>query len=297
MAERSNLFIGPAGWSYPDWRGVFYPEKTPRQFHELEYLAQYFDLVEINSSYYHPTSPEAARSWLQRIRHNPRFRFTAKLWQKFVLERSSYTTEDVRLVRQGLDVLMDQGKLGALLLQFPQSFHNTLDNRSWLFRIITEFRMYPLVVELRHQSWNNERTLAFLRDRQVGFANIDQPIIGRGLPFTDHITSPLAYFRLHGRNREMWFNEQASRDERYDYNYARSELQEFVGPIESALKQATAVYVVFNNHFRGQAAKNAFELQYLLTGIKPAVPETLVRAYPELLDIRRPDHPEQLELF
>lgn len=297
MVGQENLYIGPAGWSYPDWRGVFYPEKMPRDFHELRYIARYFNLVEINSSYYHPQSPEASRKWLEYVKPNARFKFTAKLWQKFVLERSSYTSEDVNLVQKGMDVLQEAGRLGALLLQFPQSFHNTMDNRSWLFRIITEFRMYPLVVELRHRSWDDPRVLEFLRDRQVGFANIDQPVIGRALSFTTHITSEIAYFRFHGRNREMWFKESADRDERYNYNYAKTELQEFVHPVLEALKQTRAAYVVFNNHFRGQAPKNAFELQFMLTGQKPEIPELLARAYPELVDIRRPENPQQLELF
>ncbi|RMD94975.1 MAG: DUF72 domain-containing protein [Calditrichaeota bacterium] len=297
MLGRENLYIGPAGWSYPDWRGIFYPGKAPRNFDELAYIAQYFDLVEINSSYYHPQSPEASKNWITRVQANPRFRFTAKLWQKFVLERSSYTSEDVKMVKRGLDVLMEHDRFGALLLQFPQSFHNTLDNRSWLFRIINEFRMYPLVVELRHQSWNFKETLNFLKDYQVGFANIDQPVIGKGLGFTTHITSSIAYFRFHGRNKQMWFNENASRDQRYDYTYSQQELREFLQPVQLALKQTTAVYVVFNNHFRGQAPKNALEFAYLLTAVKPAIPDPLVNAFPELVQIRRPENPQQLELF
>ncbi len=297
MLGRENLYIGPAGWSYPDWHGVFYPPKSSRNFDELHYIATYFDLVEINSSYYHPQSPEASKNWVKRVQDNPRFRFTAKLWQKFVLERSSYTTEDVKMVRRGLDVLMEADRFGALLLQFPQSFHNNLDNRSWLFRIITEFRDYPLVVELRHQSWDRPETLTFLRDRNVGFANIDQPVIGKGLGFTSHITSDIAYFRFHGRNREKWFQEEANRDERYNYDYSRDELQSFISPVREALKKTVAAYVVFNNHFRGQAPKNALEFEFLLTGQKVNLPDPLLQAYPELVDIRRPANPQQLELF
>ena len=297
MIGRENLHIGPAGWSYPDWRGVFYPERPGRNFDELAYIAGYFDMVEINSTYYHPQSPAASQGWVRRVAGNPRFRFTAKLWQKFVLERSTYGREDVQMVRRGLDILMEAERFGALLVQFPQSYHNTLENRSWLFRIITEFRAYPLVVELRHNSWNTPKMLEFLQGQQVGFANIDQPVIGRGLAFSRYVTSDIAYFRFHGRNKAMWFNEEAGRDERYNYTYGRNELNEFVEPIEMVLKRASAVYVVFNNHFRGQAPRNALEFSYILTAQKPVVPEPLLHAYPDLLDIRRPENPQQLELF
>ena len=162
----SQLFVGPAGWSYPDWKGYFYPDKPPRGFDDLAYVAQYFNLIEINSTYYHPQSSEASKRWVQRVAHNVHFRFTAKLWQKFGRARRSYTGDDVQRVQIGLDVLQEAGKLGALLMQFPQSFHHNLENRSWLFRLITEFRMYPLVVEVRHNSWDIPEVLHFLREQQ-----------------------------------------------------------------------------------------------------------------------------------
>lgn len=297
MDGKTKIYIGPAGWSYPDWKGCFYPEKPGRGFNELSYIARYFNLVEINSTYYHPQAVEASRRWIERVRVNPEFRFTAKLWQKFVLERSSYTADDVRRVTEGMDVLQDAGKLGALLLQFPQSFHHNLENRSWLFRLITEFRMYPLVVEVRHRSWDVPQVLEFLQENSVAIANIDQPVIGAGLGITAHLTASVGYFRFHGRNRANWFNEKASRDERYDYNYTQKELAELVARVNETLDRAEKVYIVFNNHFRGQAPKNAFEFVHLLEREKQTVPEPLLQAYPELAPIRRPDHPDQLELF
>ncbi len=292
-----NLYIGPSGWSHEDWKGVFYPEKRSRGFHELSWLAQWYNLVEINSSWYHPQSVHASRSWLKAVQHNPRFRFTARLWQKFLLERSSYTSQDVLLVRHGMDVLMDAGRLGALLLSFPQSFHNNIETRSWLFRIITEFKMYPLIVEFRHNSWEAPEVLQMLRDRDVGIASIDQPIVGNGMPLRTLSTATFACFMLYGRNTEKWFDEQADRNARHDYLYSKEELQEFRQAVEKAIKAATAVYVVFGNHFRGQALCNAFELQHMLTGQNPAIPRDLVRAFPVLQNIRRRQNPRQLELW
>src|SRR5450432_3894032 len=151
-----ELFVGPAGWSYPDWSGYVYPSPRPKGFHEATYLAQFFDTIEINTSFYSPLQPGHAHQWLERVAANPRFLFTAKLWQKFTHDTFLSTSgpsasgpsalrntptdfarpsssklsrtpsgptgtpsaEDERAVRAGFDVLRNAGKLGAVLLQF-----------------------------------------------------------------------------------------------------------------------------------------------------------------------------------
>src|SRR4029077_20481234 len=119
--------VGPAGWSYPDWAGYVYPSRRTKGFHEATYLAEYFDTIEINTSFYQPLRPEHAAQWLDRVAANPRFVFTAKLWQRFTHDiqsiSSSSAAEDERAVRAGFDVLRAVKKLGAVLLQFPFSFH------------------------------------------------------------------------------------------------------------------------------------------------------------------------------
>ena len=74
----NSVKIGPAGWAYPDWKGVVYPKRKPRDFYEAAYLAQYFDAIEINTSFYSPIEPNTARKWLDFVAGNPRFQFTAK---------------------------------------------------------------------------------------------------------------------------------------------------------------------------------------------------------------------------
>ncbi len=103
--------IGPAGWSYPDWAGYVYPARRPAGFHEAAYLAAYFDTIEINTSFYQPIRPEHAAQWVSRVAHNPRFLFTAKLWQKFTHEPTA-SVEDERAVRAGFDELRRADKLG-----------------------------------------------------------------------------------------------------------------------------------------------------------------------------------------
>src|ERR1700694_5810233 len=127
--------IGPAGWSYTDWAGIVYPSRKPRDFHEAAYLAEFFDTIEINTSFYQPVRAEHARQWIARVSANPRFLFTGILWQKFTHEADA-GDEDERAVRAGFDVLRDAGKLGAVLLQFPFSFHRSQENTAYLKKLL-----------------------------------------------------------------------------------------------------------------------------------------------------------------
>ena len=123
--------IGPAGWSYKDWAGIVYPAKPPKGFDPAAYLAQFFDTIEINSSFYGPPAASTVRGWVERVSINPNFRFTAKLWRGFRHERNA-TQQDEAAVKEGLDLFTASGRLGALLLQFPWSFKFTPENREYL---------------------------------------------------------------------------------------------------------------------------------------------------------------------
>ncbi|MGB6358385.1 MAG: DUF72 domain-containing protein [Candidatus Acidiferrales bacterium] len=164
--------IGPAGWSYKDWAGIVYPKRRPSGFHEAAYLAQYFDAIELNTSFYSPIEPDTARKWIDFVAENPRFLFTAKLWQKFTHERNA-NIEDERAVRAGFDPLRDADKLGAVLAQFPFSFHRTPENLGYLKKLFARFAEYPLVVEVRHASWNEKDFYDLLGECGVGFCNVD----------------------------------------------------------------------------------------------------------------------------
>jgi uncharacterized protein YecE (DUF72 family) len=85
--------VGPAGWQYKDWRGIVYPERKPKGFDELAYLAKYFDTVEINTSYYGPPRDTTAKKWLASVADNVRFRFTGKLFRGFTHDKNA-STED-----------------------------------------------------------------------------------------------------------------------------------------------------------------------------------------------------------
>ena len=280
--------VGPAGWSYPDWKGYVYPERKPKGFHEAEYLAQFFDTIELNTSFYAPVRPEHAKLWIERVAANARFVFTAKLWQRFTHEAippgPTATAADEKEVRAGFDVLRAARKLGAVLLQFPFSFHRTKETTAYLGALLKRFADYPLVVEVRHATWNAPEAFELLRERGVGFCNIDQPLIGRSLKPSAETTAPVGYMRLHGRRYDTWFtdDEGVPRHERYNYLYSGQELQPWAERVKRVTEHASDVYVITNNHYQGKAVVNALELIAMLKASKVKVPEPLREKFPEL---------------
>jgi uncharacterized protein YecE (DUF72 family) len=279
----ADIFIGPAGWSYSDWAGYVYPTPRPKGFHEATYLAQFVDTIEINASFYQPLNPEHARQWLDRVAANPRFVFTAKLWQKFTHDPSA-SLEDERAVRAGFDVLHDAGKLGAVLLQFPFAFHRTAETTAYLAALLKRFAGYPLAVEVRHATWNDPEVFALLRERHAAFCNIDQPVIGRSLEPSHEITSSIGYVRLHGRRYDTWFSDdpEIPPHERYNYLYSVQELTPWTRRIRKVAEGTQKTFVITNNHYLGKGVVNALELISMLKATKVQVPDPLRVRYPEL---------------
>jgi uncharacterized protein YecE (DUF72 family) len=227
-----------------------------------------------------------SRSWVKKTSNNPNFKFTAKLWQKFTHERGTVLKEEEKAFKDGIAPLMENGKLGALLIQFPWSFKNNSENRKVIESISDRLREYPLVIEFRHNSWLKNEILFFLRDNNIGFCNIDQPVIGESIKPTNFVTSEIGYIRLHGRNYKDWFRKEAGRDDRYNYLYSSSELEEWVQKIKKMKDKSRQIYVIANNHYRGQAATNALQLKSMYYEKKVKVPEQLLLNYPELEKIK-----------
>ena len=299
-SAQATIRIGTAGWSYKDWEGIFYPPgMRQRKVHPLEYLARFFDTAEINTSFYGPLKPELAKLWSKIAAGvNPKFLFTAKLYRAFthspvaVMEPTSAATirptdEDEIKTREGLDALANEGKFGALLIQFPVSFKNTSSNREYLERLLRQFIEYPRVIEVRDSSWNNPETLAEFARRNVAFCNIDQPVMGNSLGPTEYVTAPIAYVRLHGRNYDQWFDSD-NRNDRYNYLYKERELEGWKKRIENVAARAETTYVITNNHFESKAGVNAIELKSMISGKRVPAPPTLIQKYPELRDFAEP---------
>jgi len=181
-------------------------------------------------------------------------------------------------------VLAADKRLGALLIQFPNSFKNTPENRDYLDGLLRKFSEYPRVVEIRHSSWNDEAILRYFAEKGVSLCNIDQPLLGKAIRPSEHVTAPVAYVRLHGRNYEQWFEHEKPHD-RYNYLYTEPELAKWAGRIRKIEEKAETTFVVANNHFQGKAAVNGLQLKHQLTGRKVKGPAVLVEHYPQLKEI------------
>lgn len=278
--------VGPAGWSYEDWEGIVYPPKKGSKFDRLAYLADFFDTIELNNTFYRPPTPQMGKSWANRVQANLRFQFTAKLYRNFTHRREALTDADEGAFKSGLMPLMENQRLGALLLQFPYSFHNNEANQAYLKTVADKFREYPLVLEVRHASWDRASAYQFLKENQIGFCNIDQPQVSYSIGPTKKVTGTVGYLRLHGRNVKEWFREGAGRDARYDYLYNQFELFELTERVRHIAKEAEETYVIANNHYRGQAACNALEIKAKLGETNLKIPLTLLEHYPQLKEIQ-----------
>jgi uncharacterized protein YecE (DUF72 family) len=293
----NRIRIGPAGWAYKDWEGTVYPQKPGAKFDPLEYLARFFDTIEINSSFYRPFTPATVKSWLSRVAETPDFMFTAKLYRVFTHERGKATAADEKQVREGLDALQKARKLGALLLQFPWSFKNNTDERVYLTKLIDSFKSYPLVLEVRHSSWNNPQIYEWLEESGVGICNVDQPLFAKSIKPAELTTSQIGYVRLHGRNYQDWFREKAPRDDRYNYLYSIDELEPWISRIKEIAAKTRESYVITNNHFRGQAVVNALEIKATLTEEKVEAPEPLFQKYKRLAESAFPEEKDSEPLL
>ena len=316
----ADIRVGVAGWSYADWEGIVYPRHKEKGFDPLAYLAGYFDILELNNTFYRPPSVKMSASWARRVERNPRFRFSAKVWQQITHARS-FSRQHVDVFEQGLRPLADSDRLSCVLLQYPWSFRNTPASRERLKRSIEALAQFRVAVELRHGSWDTPESWELLGTMGAAYCAIDQPRQRSGLPPLEVVTSEPAYFRLHGRNHEAWFDPGSGRDQRYDYLYNAEELGELADTMAKMASQSTELVVIANNHYRGQAVTNALQLKVLLSRLvgqgeaqsdlagsgavefsRPnspmlqKLPAELCAAYPQLLAIGSPEGGAQTSL-
>lgn len=280
-----KLYIGTAGWSYEDWRPNFYPFGQSKDFNWLEFYSRFFNVVEVNASYYTYLSPRVVEGWLKQLEDTDEFLFTVKLHMDFT-HKHLYDDAKVKAVRYNLDLLKESERLGGLLIQFPYSFDCTSANVDYLRKLVETFDGYDKFVEVRHRSWRNKKA------KTITFCTIDQPQIGEAIEFKPAAGNGCAYIRFHGRNAEAWtqsidnFGKKQNykeRSARYDYLYSSGELAEISFEIKEIYDKAKKVFVIMNNHPQGKAVANAFELlHYLKDGAKIKMPETIVKAYPKL---------------
>lgn len=299
MSLPGNLYCGPSGWSYAHWNHLVYPPSKSRSFHSLEFLSQYFDAIEINTTFYQPIRPEIARLWVQKVAGNSRFLFTAKMNRRFTHERI-VNSDEVTAFKEGLQPIKKAGKLGAVLLQFPWSFRFTEENKRFLIDLRRTFHDYPLVAEMRHASWMAEEALGTFIDYRIGFCNIDQAAYTKAMPPTSYLTSAVGYVRLHGRNPRDWDREFGRTDNpaaQHDYLYSETELADWAPRIQRLTENANRTFVFTNNDAAAKSVVNALQLARICGDDHGSAPAGLIEKYRLELAGFHPARPLQNALF
>ena len=254
-----DIRIGTCGFSYKDWRGLFYPEELkPADY--LSWYAGRFRFVEIDYTYY--KRPVAAESEKLCDRVSDTFLFSVKTTGRLTHDRDEEWLKEAQLFTEGVQPYLDAKKLGAVLAQFPYSFHYTPENRMYLSRFCDAMSKLPLCVEFRNAEWQKTSVYEGLTQRGVCLVQPDLPRL-KGLPSADgKVTGNTGYVRFHGRNTNSWW--QGDNVSRYDYLYSDDELTAWVETILDMALKVDRLFLAFNNHHKGQAVKNAFSLQKLL---------------------------------
>jgi len=239
MAEIYHL--GTSGWSYPGWKGRFYPPELPSS-EWLPFYAGHFATVEINMTFYRFPKPETLRTWLERTPSH--FRFTLKANRQIThLKKLRNVKTEVRYFYILAGSLRE--KLGCILYQLPPSITRDLELlENFLSTLSPEFKN---VIEFRHESWYDEAVGERLRAAGVTFCTVSSGKV----PSTAVVTSPVAYFRFHGLTGG------------YRYNYGDDELACWAERIRAA--PAEECYVYFNNDYQAFAVANCRKLGELLS--------------------------------
>lgn len=254
----ARILVGTSGYSYRDWVGPFYPAGTKTQDF-LSFYASHFDTLEVNTTYYGIPKPEVLARMAERTPEH--FRFVVKLNQAMTHDQSLDTTT-FRNFRAAIEPLKRAYKYDGLLAQFPWAFQRTDENRKYLAALRKQLDDEPLFVEFRHDSWMVPELAPSLREYRIGYCSVDEPALPHLVPKVAMRTTDDAYVRFHGRNGAAWWG--GDRGGRYDYDYRREELEEWIGKIRDLADRARRVYLFFNNCHAGQAARSAKLMQELL---------------------------------
>ena len=266
-----KVLIGTSGYDYPEWKGVFYPEDLPRKDF-LSYYATQFNALELNNSFYNMPTAQRMLSFYERSEGKLSFSVKANRLLTHQVERSWQT--DAAAFKSSVTPLLEKDSISALLFQFPESFHYTPDNRFYLSALINEFEGFPVVIEFRHKEWIRDSVMEGLEKRGASVAFCDMPAL-KNLPAgvvsekVSPFIGPVAYIRLHGRNADAWYvkDDSPNGSSRYTYDYSVQELESFVPIIKFTIIEGKRPVVFFNNHPKGDGAKNAKMLKDMIKPI------------------------------
>ena len=295
-----NVVVGTCSWTDKTMIERWYPRKVSSAEARLRYYAARYDTVEVDSTFYGLLREDYAQNWAQRTPE--RFVFHVKAYGMMTgheVDERSLTPElreydydlttygrvrhpDERMVERSFELftealqpLVDAGKMGGVLMQYPPYFtavdsEHEHRNLAQIDRAAAILAPLPVLVEFRHASWVTgpqlARTMRFLADRGLSYVAVDAPKMPGStvMPSVTAATAPLGYVRLHGRNAAMWNAHTASAADRFDYLYTAEELAQWRAPIDNLSAQTDKTYVMFNNCKYDYAPRNASELAEIL---------------------------------
>ena len=241
--NETNILLGTSGWSYKDWEGSFYDKGEK---HKLRTYSRIFKTAEIDSTFYKIPTKGMVMGWLRYS--PPDFLFSAKLPKTITHDKKLGLKHEVKTDLENYLEIMRSiqlgGKLACLLIQLPPKYDYNPENLEDFFDLLDPLFRYA--VEFRNLSWIREETWEILKKHKIAYVNVDEPL----LPPEIHITTDFAYFRWHGKGQKIWF----------DYNYSKSEIDEWIPKIENTKQKVKKMVGYFNNHYHGYAPENCLYL-------------------------------------
>ena len=313
-----GTYIGTCSWTDRSLirASTFYPKGVSSAEARLRYYASIFPTVEVDSSYYSLPTTDTTKAWVERT--PPGFIFHVKAFRLFTLHWAEprVLPPDLRpLAPDGkrfyyasasnefVDGLMERfieallpldsaGKLGLVLLQFPQWVTPKSENRDHILAMKEALSQFNVAVEFRNHTWLNgdtDKTLHWLEDNGLTFVCVDEPQgFVSSVPPLAAVSSDVAYVRFHGRNGNTWEARTQSSAERFDWYYREEELREWTTRVYALQEQAREVHLLFNTNNQDQGPYNAIKLGRMLgQGLGD---ESALRAAEERMQLSAPTH-------
>ena len=268
------ILIGCSGWSYPDWEGPFYPTGI-HQADLLEYYADRFPIVEVDSTFYRPPSRRLVASWRDRTPED--FRFALKVPR--VISHEKQLRDCEAEVDDFLNAIAPLGaKLAAALLQLGYFNRSSFETEAAFLDVLDTFLdrwpldRAPLAVETRNPRWVGPDLAALLASHGVALTLTEQtwmPSPREVLDRVDPVTGPFAFVRLLGDRQGI---------ERITTTWDRIVLDRSEALAETAevirtLARRVPVFVFASNHYAGHAPETARQLRAILKLPEPSPPE------------------------
>ncbi len=198
MSE-GQIRIGIGGWTFPPWRGTFYPDKLP-QSKELEFASRQFRALEINATFYGRQSPKSWAAWAKAVPDD--FQFAIK-GSRYVVTRPKLAD-----AKEGLGVYFAQGmaalgeKLGPILWMFAARRQFDREDIAAFFKLLPKTLdglSLRHAIEPRHESFRDETFFDLCRENDVAivFGDDDE------FPCIDADTATFTYARLQRMREEV----------------------------------------------------------------------------------------------